>query len=388
MITKNNSVLRGKIYRLLQFIVVTCIFLIPFIKTSNGNSLFRFDVFTLRLYAFNSIVDFTSFFNAFIFILLITFLFVFITQLIGRVWCGWFCPQSFFSIRIESYIKKYKNKTIRYIIQIILAILFALIFTVICMMYFVSPYDFVYTIKHSNIMLLIGIVLFLFVFIDLLLVRFKWCKYICPYSKFQVVMTDDDTLYVGMIPEKQSLCIDCKSCVRVCPTHIDPRKNPDADCIYCETCVTACNKIFHKQNNTEGVLGYVWGKSNKLNLKRPNLVATFIVSLSLFSILIYSLVFNSEPVIINFSSIYLVGDTYAVDVKIKNNLDKPIRVTFTNPDELVDITPNMIKVYIKSSKEETIYIYTKEEIPNGELLINAYYGTNHTPLTFKLNLNK
>ena len=71
-----NSVIRGKIYRLLQFIVVVCALIIPFIKTSNGNSLFRFDVSTLQLHAFNTVVSFASFFSAFIAILLFTFLFV------------------------------------------------------------------------------------------------------------------------------------------------------------------------------------------------------------------------------------------------------------------------------------------------------------------------
>lgn len=105
---KANSVLRGKIYRLLQFIVAASVLIIPFIKTSNGNNLFRFDVSSLQLHAFNNVVGFSSFFSAFIAILLTTFLFVFVTQLLGRVWCGWLCPQSFFSIRIEKYAKKLK----------------------------------------------------------------------------------------------------------------------------------------------------------------------------------------------------------------------------------------------------------------------------------------
>ncbi|MDT3694413.1 MAG: 4Fe-4S dicluster domain-containing protein [Mucispirillum sp.] len=385
---KANSVLRGKIYRLLQFIVVACVFIIPFIKTSNGNSLFRFDVSTLQLFAFNGIVNFASFFSAFIAILLVTFLFIFTTQLLGRIWCGWLCPQSFFAIRIESYAKKIKNKSMRPIAEIILAAVFALLLTLIWMMYFVSPYDFIDTLKSSHLMLLIGIVLFLFIFVDFAFIRFKWCKYVCPYSKFQVVMTDDDTLYVGMIPGKESQCLDCKACLRVCPTHIDPRKNPDADCIYCETCVTACNKVFHKKENTNGILGYVWGKGDKLNLKRPNLIVTFIISISLFFVLIYSIVSTSEPVMIDIdSNVSSLGNgVYTCNVEIKNNLDKPVRVKFVNPDNLAEITPEMVRVYIQSTKTETITINTKGDIPNGKLTVNAYYDRHKPPLTFELNI--
>ena len=385
---KANSVLRGKIYRLLQFIVAACVFIIPFIKTSNGNSLFRFDIPTLHLYAFNQTVDFASFFSAFIAILLLVFLFIFTTQLLGRVWCGWLCPQSFFAIRIEKYAKKFKNKTIRYIAELVFAALFALILTTIWMMYFVSPYDFIETLKNSHIMVVIGIVLFLFIFVDFAFVRFKWCKYVCPYSKFQVVMTDDDTLYVGMIPGKESQCLDCKACLRVCPTHIDPRKNPDADCIYCETCVTACNKVFQKKENTNGILGYVWGKQDKLNFKRPNLIVTFIVSLALLFVLIYQIVSTSEPVVVNFANnVKSLGNgVYTCDVEIKNNLDKPIRVKFINPDNLVEIKPEMIRVFIQSTKTETLTINTLGNIPNGKLVLDVYYSRHGHPLTYEINL--
>ncbi len=82
------------------------------------------------------------------------------------------------------------------------------------------------------------------------------------------------------------------------------------------------------QENTNGILGYVWGKQNKLNFKRPNLIVTFIVSMTLVFVLIYSIVSTSEPVIIktagNVSS--LGNGVYTFSVEIKNNLDKPVRI--------------------------------------------------------------
>ena len=383
-----NSVLRGKIYRLLQFIVVVCALIIPFIKTPNGNSLFRFDVSTLQLYAFNTVVSFASFFSAFIAILLFTFLFVFTTQLLGRVWCGWLCPQSFFSIRIESYSKKIKNKTMRKVVAVLLAFVFALVLTLNWMMYFVSPYDFISSLKSSSTMVTIGVVLFLFIFVDFVLVRFKWCKYVCPYSKFQVVMTDDDTLYVGMIPGKEKECIDCKACIRVCPTHIDPRKNPDADCIYCETCVTACNQVFQKKDHHEGILGYVWGKGNKFNFKRPNLIVTFSVSIVLFIILIYSIISTSEPFIIKVDdNVKSLGNgVYTVKVEMKSNLEKAVRVHFSNPDNVAEVSPAGVRVFIKEKVESTLTINTLKEIHNGKVKIQAVYDRKKDPIVFEVNL--
>lgn len=383
-----NSVLRGKIYRLLQFIVVACVLIIPFIKTSNGNSLFRFDVSTLQLHAFNNVVSFTSFFSAFIAILLFTFLFVFITQLMGRVWCGWLCPQSFFSIRIESYSKKFKNKTISKIVSVLLSFVFALILTLNWMMYFVSPYNFLSSLQSSSTMLVIGIVLFLFIFVDFVLVRFKWCKYVCPYSKFQVVMTDDDTLYVGMIPGKETQCIDCKACIRVCPTHIDPRKNPDADCIYCETCVTACNQVFQKKDHHEGILGYVWGKSNKINIKRPNLILTFLISIVLFVILLYNIISTTEPLVINVdNNVKSLGNgVYTVQLEIKSNLEKAVRVNFSNPENYVAVSPAGIRVFIKANVKTTLQLNTLKDIPDGKVKIKAVYDREQEPIIFEVKL--
>lgn len=384
---KANSVLRGKIYRLLQFIVAASVLIIPFIKTSNGNNLFRFDVSSLQLHAFNNVVGFSSFFSAFIAILLTTFLFVFVTQLLGRVWCGWLCPQSFFSIRIEKYAKKIKNKSMRKIAEILFAALFALVLAVNWMMYFVSPYNFLTSLQNSSTMVIIGVVLFLFIFVDFALVRFKWCKYVCPYSKFQVVMTDDDTLFVGMIPGKESLCINCKACVRVCPTHIDPRKNPDADCIYCETCVTACNNVFQKKENTQGILGYVWGKNDKFNFKRPNLIITFIISVVLSGILLYNIFSSHEPIVITFNDTVtdLGNGVYNVDVKIKNNQEKAIRVFFKDIDNKTEITPDGIRVFIQSSVNETITINTLDDIKDT-ITILATYDRKKEPIKIELKL--
>ena len=146
--------------------------------------------------------------------------------------------------------------------------------------------------------------------------------------------------------------------------------------------------MFNKKEKTNGILGYVWGKQDKLNFKRPNLIVTFIISITLVFVLIYSIVSTSEPVMIQTAgSVTSLGNgVYTCSVEIKNNLDKPVRVKFVNPDNLAEITPEMVRVYIQSTKKETITINTKGDIPNGKLSVNAYYDRNKPPLTFELNI--
>lgn len=46
----------------------------------------------------------------------------------------------------------------------------------------------------------------------------------------------------------------------------------------------------------------------------------------------------------------------------------------------------MVRVYIQSTKTETITINTKGDIPNGKITVNAYYDRNNPPLIFELNI--
>lgn len=391
-----NSALRGKIYRVLQFIVVSLIIIIPFIKTPNGNNLIRFDANTLHLYFFNGVVEFSNFFIVFIGILLVVFLFIFVTQLLGRIWCGWLCPQSFFALKIEKYAHIIKNKKLRKVGEFFLAALFAFLLTANMTMYFVSPYEYIETFKgpSGGTFTAIFLVMFFFILVDFAFVRYRWCKYVCPYSKFQVVMTDDDTLYVGMIPAQADACINCMACVRVCPTKIDPRKNPDGDCIYCETCVDACNHIFQKKNKDKkavGVLGYVWGDKDKINLKRPNLIITFLISVVLAVILVVSII-NDNP--INFkvqSDVQNLGNgRYEVTITQKNNTNRPIKLALKTEGDIATVTPNEVRVHLSQSKTIRYTIQFKDEksIPsNGELKLFGHYKYNEPPVELTLKLN-
>ena len=190
---------RRKIFRILQFIAVSFFLLAPLIKTSNGYSLIGFDVKTLRLHFFNNIITFDNFFLASLFILLTVFLFIVVTQIFGRIWCGWICPQCFFTkLKIDisdKFPKKYKKS-----ISFFLAFLFAAILSSNWMFYFISPTELFNSI-YSDVFCtaaVIWYVLLIVLFIDFAFAGLMWCRYVCPYAKMQTLMTDNGTLYVGL----------------------------------------------------------------------------------------------------------------------------------------------------------------------------------------------
>lgn len=112
------------------------------------------------------------------------------------------------------------------------------------------------------------------------LAREQVCTYICPYARFQSVMFDRDTMIVAYEhargegsagraklqkglktrEERQAAgvgdCIDCGYCVQVCPTGIDIRDGLQYQCIHCALCVDACNTIMDKQGWPRGLIEY------------------------------------------------------------------------------------------------------------------------------------
>ena len=103
--------------------------------------------------------------------------------------------------------------------------------------------------------------------------REQVCKYMCPYARFQSAMFDKDTLITsyddkrgeprgsrkrGADPDALGLghCIDCTLCVQVCPTGIDIRDGLQYECIACAACIDACDSVMDKMNYPRGLVRY------------------------------------------------------------------------------------------------------------------------------------
>jgi cytochrome c oxidase accessory protein FixG len=117
---------------------------------------------------------------------------------------------------------------------------------------------------------MIGFVLGVAAFLvyDVVMLQENFCVYVCPYSRVQSVLYDNDTVQAIYNPnrggeiydaKKQKTvfkvkdlanptdeCTACESCVTVCPTHIDIRKGTQLECINCLECVDACTTVMGK----------------------------------------------------------------------------------------------------------------------------------------------
>jgi cytochrome c oxidase accessory protein FixG len=122
--------------------------------------------------------------------------------------------------------------------------------------------------------------------------REKVCVHMCPYSRFQSVMFDADTLVVSYdsargerrgARRKESDsraaglgdCVDCTLCVQVCPTGIDIRDGLQIDCLSCGACIDACDSVMDKMGYARGLIRYTSERAldgGETHLLRPRLV--------------------------------------------------------------------------------------------------------------------
>lgn len=248
------------------------------------------------------------------FLLIILFIGIFaMTSIAGRVWCGWACPQTIFRViyrdLIESKIfnlRKISNKqkninysTIENKIKKILSIgLFSIISLIIAsnfIWYFIPPKDFFIYLQNPNehvFMYMFILTVALFLVYDIVFTKEHFCTYVCPYSRIQSSLYDDNTIQAiyntsrgGQIYKnkekvvfktkdltKEDECTTCEACVKICPTNIDIRKGLQVECINCLECVDACTSVMGKLGKKTLV---DWGSTNSVIKNKKSKHFTF-----------------------------------------------------------------------------------------------------------------
>ena len=101
--------------------------------------------------------------------------------------------------------------------------------------------------------------------------REQVCTYMCPWPRIQGALTDEHALNVTYRfdrgeprgPKRKSEswdergdCIDCDQCVQVCPVGIDIRDGSQLECIHCALCIDACDEMMKKIGRPTGLLAY------------------------------------------------------------------------------------------------------------------------------------
>ncbi len=246
---------------------------IPFIRV-NGGSLLRFDLTTFRLEAFGQTIWVHELFLILVASITLILLTILATVVFGRVWCGWLCPQTVlvdFTPFMERFGKKgIGGKAASSVATLLISVLVA----ASLIWYFISPYEFLPALVHGRlggVTTTIWAVLTVVLFLDFAILRHRWCATVCPYAKIQSVLFDRSTLILELDPARAAECIDCKGCLRVCPTGVDIRKGLDVACINCAECLDACTAVMARSGK-RGLIRYAFGPGGGGSLVRQNAV--------------------------------------------------------------------------------------------------------------------
>ncbi len=257
----------------LQWFLVLLFLLLPWVEI-NGNSLFRIDIPGLRLYFFGQVLRIEELYLVLLGILVFVLLFLLVTMVLGRVWCGWLCPQTTLSDLAEWLARRLGIRVRHNRLQgplrarILLHLLFlgiALVAASALLWYFMAPRVFLERLLALTLPGAAWITLALvalLVFLDLALVRRLLCREFCPYGRIQTALVSSMTLTLHLPPEARKECIDCGACVRACPMEIDIRQGYQVECISCAHCLDACRRVMAGRNR-DGLIRYTFGLEGK-----------------------------------------------------------------------------------------------------------------------------
>jgi polyferredoxin len=257
---------------------------LPFLRVG-GESALRFDVPTLRLHALGAVVGIDELFVTLPALVFLTLLLLLVTVAFGRVWCGWSCPQTVLG-DLTRLVQPWPGRVPRPWRRaggVALTALVSLLMGAATVWYFVPPLEFLGDLLVGRLGPVAAgawAALSLVLFLDLALVRGRFCATACPYARLQGVLYDAGTLTIAYDQRRDPDCVDCGACVRCCPTGIDIRDGAQMECIACAECIDACQPIMLKLKRAPDLIGYFYGEPGRARrLVRPATVGLLLATL-------------------------------------------------------------------------------------------------------------
>ncbi|MEI9424220.1 cytochrome c oxidase accessory protein CcoG [Mesorhizobium sp. Cs1299R1N1] len=215
-----------------------------------------------------------------------------LTSTVGRAWCGYTCPQTVWvdlflvveraiegdrnaRIKLEASpwsARKLLVRAIKHAVWLVIAVATggAWIF------YFADAPELLGEVLAGTAATVAYVTIAIFTGTTYLfggLMREQVCTYMCPWPRIQAALLDENSLtvtYNDWRGEPRSRhakkamasgrptgdCVDCNSCMAVCPMGIDIRDGQQLECITCALCIDACDRVMDKLGRARGLISY------------------------------------------------------------------------------------------------------------------------------------
>ncbi|MBL8763318.1 MAG: cytochrome c oxidase accessory protein CcoG [Phycisphaerae bacterium] len=289
--------------RFVGYALIALFMVLPLLRV-HGNPVILLDIVARRFHVFGM----TFYPTDTLLLALLTvgvFLTIFwVTALLGRVWCGWACPQTVYMELVFRPIERFfegapgrapkgrlqatgLGRALKFVAYFACAFVLAHVF----LAYFV-PWEELRTWvfgSPGDHAIGFGVVVFVTVamLFDFGYFREQVCLVACPYGRLQSVMLDRHSMIIrydavrgeprGPKPSARPStelpilagapgdaarsgsggdCIDCKMCVTTCPTGIDIRNGLQMECVGCAQCIDACDTVMDKVRRPRGLIRY------------------------------------------------------------------------------------------------------------------------------------
>ncbi|MEM1303270.1 MAG: cytochrome c oxidase accessory protein CcoG [Planctomycetota bacterium] len=345
--------------RVVAYVLIAVYTLLPFVPI-NGRPALQIDLLNGRFFVFGAVFLPTDL-RLLAVLGLMGFLTIFFaTAVFGRVWCGWACPQTVYMEYVFRPIERLctgvggrggpaKKPAAGWRIAA-MYVAFVLIAWHLCntfLAYFVGAgtlHDWIWTAppwRHPGAFTLVAVVTVLMLF-NFGFWREQLCAIGCPYGRFQSVMLDESSLVVGYDQRRGEPrgrggnrdakglgdCVDCHSCVKVCPMGIDIRDGLQMECVNCTQCIDACDEVMDRLGKPRGLVRYSSQsglEGNPTKILRPRVII-YSALISLLGILLVLLLVSRSP----FKATLLRGLGAPYSVLPSGEVDNLVRIKLVN----------------------------------------------------------